>query len=132
MNEALAWDEVGPNDVTLQNLEDAIEEDFPQTYSGQAWLACWMMYHQDYKVDAEGFLEKDGWSDFPCLREKDLDLTGFMVGWAVNALRHILKKGPVADGATLIIGGGDNQPKGVAPGPAATSMKVAIGGTEDE
>lgn len=123
------WDKVGPNDVTLEDLDHAVKKDFPQTYSGQAWCACWLMYHKGYKKDATEFLKQDGWGDFPYLR--GMDLTGFMVGWACNALRFMLNAGPVRDGATVTIGGGDNQPKGVAPGPAAQSMARAIGGSDD-
>ena len=110
----------------MNDLKNAKETDFPNTYSGQAWRACWLMYHKGYKVDKEQFLKQDGWGEFPYL--KDLDLTGFMVGWACNALRFMLKQSPVSDGATIIIGGGKNQPKGIPEGNAEQSMYKAIGG----
>ncbi len=124
--EKINWSKASPKEISLKDLETAKEKDFPNTYSGQGWKACWLMYHKGYKVNKEEFLKQDGWGDFPYL--KDIDLTGFMVGWACNALRHILKKSPVSDGATVIIGGGDNQPKGVHIDNAEESMKKAIGG----
>lgn len=126
MKKEINWDKVSPNDVTLDDLEKARLLDFPHTYSGQSWRACWLMYHKGYKVDKKQFLKQDGWGDFPYLN--GIDLTGFMVGWACNALRHMLKTSPVRDGATVIIGGGKNQPVGIHIDNAEKSMNKAIGG----
>lgn len=122
------WDNISPEEVSIEDLAQAKEEDFPSTYSGCAWRACWRMYHEGYKKNAEEFLRQDGWGDFPYLH--GLDLTGFMVGWACNALRFILNKGLVADGATVIIGGGKNQPVGVPLGNADKSLRTILGGDE--
>ncbi len=120
------WKKASPKEISLDDLENAKEADFPETYSGIAWKACWLMYHKGYKVDKANFLKQDGWGHFPYL--KGMDLTGFMVGWACNTLRFIIKETPVSDGASLIIGGGKNQPVGVYIANAEESMRKAIGG----
>ena len=120
------WSKTSPKEITLADLEKAKEADFPNTYSGQGWRACWLMYHKGYKVNKKEFLKQDGWGDFPYL--KGIDLTGFMVGWACNTLRFLIGKSPVSDGATVIIGGGKNQPKGVPEGNAEQAMTKSIGG----
>lgn len=38
-----------------------------------------------------------------CLEGKDFDLTGFMFGWAVNAVRYVLHKGPIKNPAIIEI-----------------------------
>ena len=125
---SIKWDTVKPQDITLDDFEDAKEEDFPNTYSGKSWKACWLMYHKEYKKDKEGFLKKDGWSKFEYLHT--IDLTGFMVGWACNTLRYLVKEKPVSDGATVILGGGDNQPVGVPDGNAEASLRSTLGGNK--
>ena len=120
------WNKISPKEISLSDLENAKSSDFPETYSGIAWKACWLMYHKGYKVDKIEFLKQDGWGDFPYL--KSLDLTGFMVGWACNVLRFILKQTPVSDGASIIIGGGKNPPIGIHIDNAEESMKKAMGG----
>ncbi len=126
-NKSINWDVASPKDITLQDLENAKETDFPNTYSGIAWKACWIMYHEGYKKDPEEFLRQDGWGKFPYLHGKNLDLTGFMVGWACNALRFILKKSPVRDGATVLLGC-EKQPVGVPSGCADDSLRKTLGG----
>lgn len=120
------WKKASPKEVNLEDLDKAKEDDFPKTYSGIAWKACWLMYHKGYKVDKAEFLKQDGWGNFPYL--KGMDLTGFMVGWACNALRFILKQNPVSDGASITIGGGKNQPVGIHIANAEESMEKTLGG----
>lgn len=126
MTQNINWDNTNPKDITLDDLENAKEADFPNTYGGVAWKACWKMYHEGYKKDKAEFLKQDGWGDFPYL--KGMDLTGFMVGWACNALRYILKEPPVSDGATVVIGARENQPKGVPSGNAKESLRKTLRG----
>lgn len=127
---AIDWNEVNPKDITLADFETTKEEDFPNTYSGTAWRACWRMYHLGYKKDKGDFLKQDGWGNFPYLH--GLDLTGFMVGWACNVLRYLLKQSPVRDGATVVVGGGDNQPVGVPLKSAEGALHDVLGGEEEE
>lgn len=54
------WNEVSPEDISLEDLETAKEEDSPISYTGSAWRACFLMYHEDYKKEPEKFLQKDG------------------------------------------------------------------------
>lgn len=122
------WENASPKDITLNELEGAVESDFPETYSGTAWKAAWIMYTEGYKKDPEEFLKQDGWGHFPYLHKRNLDLTGFMVGWACNALRFLLQKSPVRDGASVIIGGGENQPIGVPMGSAKEALEKVLGG----
>lgn len=49
-----------------------------------------------------------------------------MTRWACNTLRYLLKQPPVRDGATVIIGGGNSQLKGVPPGNAEVSLKKPL------
>lgn len=120
------WDKSTPKEITLADLEQVKENDFPKTYSGTAWKACWLMYHKGYKVDKEEFLKQDGWGHFPYL--KGMDLTGFMVGWACNTLRFLLKQSPVSDGASIIIGVDKNQLVGVPLENAEESLRKVLGG----
>lgn len=118
------WNTITPEIITLKDLENAKKSDFPNTYTGRAWVACWLMYHKGYKKDKQEFLKLDGWGNFPYLKE--MDLTGFMVGWACNTLRYLLNEKPVRDGATVIVGGGDNQPVGVPDGNADESLNKSL------
>ena len=54
------WNEVSPEDISLEDLETAKEEDSPISYTGSAWRACFLMYHEDYKKEPEKYLQKDG------------------------------------------------------------------------
>lgn len=131
MSRLIDWNTVTPDEVTIEDLKNSVEMDFPQTYSGQAWRGVWKMYHVEYVHNPQAFLKKTGWSHFDYLY--GMGLTGFMVGWALNALRKILGFGPVADGATVVIGGSEaEQPVGVPQGTAEQSLKKVLGGTNDQ
>ena len=45
------------------------------------------------------------YEDVPGVESNDLDLTGFMVGWAMNAVRQMRHKEPKENGAVVTIGG---------------------------
>ena len=99
------WDNAGPLPEAWQALQHAKDSDFPETYSGTAWRAAWRLL-QVAKEQPERFSAWDGWTSDNLAREatRDLDLTGFMFGWAINALRSMMEMEPVADGARVVLG----------------------------
>lgn len=131
MAEQFNW-ECGPSPEAWQALQQAKDEDFPTTYGGQAWRAAWRLM-KVAKEQPERFASWDGWTRDELASEvvADLDLTGFMFGWAINALRSMIELPPVADGATVTIGGGDDSGNaGVFPGSAEQSLRRVLGGGE--
>jgi hypothetical protein len=125
------WDEAGPSPQAWEALQTAQDGDFPWTYSGQAWRAAWRLL-KVAREDPQRFASWDGWTSDPLAFEAtaDLDLTGFMFGWAINALRVMMEMPPVSDGATVIIGAGEDQ-RGTElcpSGPAQADLQIVLGG----
>jgi hypothetical protein len=125
------WDESGPSPEAWAALQSAEDGDFPETYSGIAWRAAYRLL-KVAKEDPTRFASWDGWTSDPIAREavKGLDLTGFMFGWAINALRAMMEMPAVRDGATVIVGGGEDQ-RGtelVPTGPAKADLRLVLGG----
>jgi hypothetical protein len=118
------WDSLGPSPEALRALELVKEEaEFPQTYSGQAWCAAYRIW----KAVQESPEVLDGvgpYDDVPNVTLKDLDLTGFMFGWSVNAVRQMLGRPVGGNGAIVTIGKGNEPYPSV--GSAEQAMKRAL------
>jgi len=131
------WSTATPGTETWEALQTAQDGDFEthqegteytgEDYSRCALRAAWRLL-QVAKADPERFASWDGWTSDELAREAtaDLGLTGFQFGWAINALRQMMELEPVADGATVILGGADTVR--AMPGSALQEMHRAIGG----
>lgn len=110
MGNTFDWETTGPGPEAWDALQAARDSDFPRTYSGVAWRAAWRLLAVA-EEEPERFASWDGWTGDPLAHEavKGLGLTGFMFGWAINALRYMMEMPPVSDGATVIVGSGDDQ-----------------------
>lgn len=121
------WDAVAPGPEALERftvVEDEASE-FPETYSGTGWRAAfriWKVYR-----DRPNDLQSIGpYDEIPDVELDNMDLTGFMVGWALNAVRQMLGLAPGKNGAVVTIGG----PQETVPalGPAGSDLRKVLGG----
>lgn len=126
--EIFDWDKLGPSPEALKAF-DAIqtELEFPNTYSGQAWRAAYRIWK--VTKDNRSLLEPD--EPYGTIKGVELDglgLSGFMYGWAVNAVRQMFCMPAGGNGAIVTLGVGC-EPAPVV-GPAELEMREAIGGKE--
>jgi hypothetical protein len=129
----LDWDETTPGPEALARfkaLDEVLEvSEFPDTYSGAAWHAAYRVWRA-VKTDPEKIDQlkrHDAYAYFSS-DMKGLDLTGFMAGWAVNAVRHMLGLAPGPNPAIVEIGAGDDQPVVPASGSPESDLRKALGG----
>lgn len=126
---AIDWDNMAPGQEALTALQAVESEDeLPHTYSGAAWRAAYRMWLA--VKDDPAILDTLGpFDDVPGCDLKGLGLTGFMFGWAKNAVRHMLGRKPGANPAILTIdeNGGRHETEPIV-GTAEDAMIKAIGG----
>ena len=120
------WEVSGPCPEALHQFALMPDEKvFPNTYSGVAWRAAYRIWKAT--KDTPNVLDNIGpYENVPGADLEDLDLTGFMVGWAVNVVRQMLGKAPGGNGAIVTVGVGNEPYPSV--GPADLAMRRAIGG----
>lgn len=117
------WNSAGPSLEVFAALEVVENElEFPMTYSGQAWAAAWRLW-KHFKGRE---LPSDPWDKESHEVLKGMDLTGFMEGWAMNAVRKMRNLSPIGNPAILVIGKGSVPEDGGLP--AEESMLKAIRG----
>jgi hypothetical protein len=123
------WDAAGPSKEALIALAKVKSGDeFPHTYSGQAWFAAWRIWDAT-KDHPEKLANASPYGDMEGLDLKGWDGTGFMYGWALNAVRQMMGMKPGPNGAILTLGEPE-QPAYPSIGPAENAMRKAIGGDE--
>jgi hypothetical protein len=121
------WEKTGPSQQALDAFAKITdEEEFPDSYSGQAWRAAYRIW-KVYKDKPTELSNCDPYSTPKGVDLKGLDLTGFMFGWAMNAVRQMLgmKAGPNPAIVTL----GEKQEDYPSVGPAEIALKDALGET---
>lgn len=119
------WENAGPSKEALAAfVEVKDEKEFPRSYSGQAWLAAFRIWKA--VKDDHSKLNVGVFADIPGCDVSDLGLSGFMWGWALNAVRQMLGHSPGANPAILTLGKGHETYPSV--GPAEKAMRQAIGG----
>lgn len=102
---AYDWEKAGPSQRSLEALlEVKSEAEFPDTYSGQAWLAAYRIW-KACKDHPEKLLTASPYGDIDGVDLKGWDGTGFMYGWALNAVRQMLGMKPGPNGAIVTLGG---------------------------
>ena len=134
MDKVYDWDNAVPSPETWAALQVATDESFPRTYGGSAWHAAFRLM-KVAKEQPERFASWDGWTADPLAYEvtHGLDLTGFLFGYALNAVRHMLEMPPVADGATVAVGSVDkNATVRSLPSSPKGELRKALGGKEDD
>jgi hypothetical protein len=123
------WEKAGPSAAALEAFASVESEDeFPNTYSGQSWRAAFRIWRA-YRDKPEALDSIGPYDDIPGADLYGMGLSGFMVGWAMNAVRQMLGRQPGANGAVIVLGE-KNQPAVPAMGPAEADLKRAIGGSE--
>lgn len=123
------WDAAGPSPEALIAFgEVADDKEFPETYSGQAWRAAYRIW-KVCKATPEK-LNVGPCDDIPGVDLDDLGLSGFMYGWALNAVRQMLGK-PAGPNPAIITLGTKDEPPYPSIGPADKAMRKAIGGDEE-
>lgn len=127
------WEESGPSEAALQAFNYAVEADFPDTYSGQSWKACFRLWNK-FKNRQSDFMTKDINDDEVYESMKGMGLSGFMGGWAFNALRQMWNMQPKPNPALATMDDQGNIEPSVEPypsiGPAEKAMRLALGGEE--
>jgi hypothetical protein len=130
-----SWENSGPNKQALAAFAKVTDErrEFPHTYSGQAWRAAYRLWLaiKDKPIDvqksetADGFAYDPAWNWGGERGGDDLGLSGFMAGWAINAVRQMLDLKAIPNPAVINMDG----PQEPLPdtGPAEGMMKTAIG-----
>lgn len=126
---AFDWDREGPSEqaaTALSRVRD--ESEFPVTYSGQAWrraFRLWRLTETDPEaLDGVGPYDRipgdegDGY---------DLELSGFMEGWARNCVRQMRGKRPRPNGALVAIGEPFEQDALPSRRSAAADLKEILG-----
>lgn len=122
------WEDAIPNTRSLEAFALVqSEKEFPMTYSGQSWRACYRMWKAT-KHDPKIMEPLGAWDEVPNCDIKELGLSGFMWGWAKNALKAMYGFDQTANPAVLEIGAGEDQPVTPAVGTAEQAMRRAIGG----
>lgn len=112
------WDNLSPQPAVVDRFLEVTDEDsFPETYSGQSWKAAYRIWKM--VKDDPSLLDKD--TDYHPILD-NLGLSGFMVGWAVNAVRVVLGR-PQGPNPAVITLGVENQPVTPALGPAEQDLK---------
>lgn len=120
------WDEAGPSKEALEALSKVEDEkEFPQSYSGQAWFAAYRIW-KTVKDSPEKLVKATPYSDIEGVDLKGWDGTGFMYGWALNAVRQMMGYRPGPNGAIVTLGVGEEPPY-PSVGSAEQAMKRAIG-----
>lgn len=130
------WDTTRPTPEIISVFEDVTDDarEFPDTYSGQAWRAAyrlWLAVRYLPAADQRAAM-KDGYSYDPSWRWsgedgcEDLGLSGFMAGWAINAVRQMLYLNAIPNGAVVTIGA--ESPPLPSTAPAGDMMHEIIGG----
>ncbi len=123
------WDAAGPSPEALIAFSAVVDEkEFPDTYSGQAWRAAYRIW----KV-CKATPEKLNVGPFDPIEGLDisgLGLSGFMYGWAFNAVRQMLGK-PAGPNPAILTFGVKDQPPYPSIGPAGKAMRRAMGGDEE-
>lgn len=120
------WEKNGPSPKALEAFSLVKEEtEFPHTYSGQSWLAAYRIW-KAVKDDPAKLMDVGPYDDIPGVELDDLGLSGFMYGWAVNAVRQMCGLRPGGNPAIVTLGEGNRDYPSV--GPAEQAMNRAIGG----
>jgi hypothetical protein len=96
------WEKSGPSIEALEAFARARDDEFPQSYSGQAWRAAYRLWLavKDKPLkevnqiisDPYGYDKSWNWSGEN--GGEDLGLSGFMAGWAMNAVRQMMNLKP--------------------------------------
>ncbi len=124
------WEHSGPSEDALVAFSRVSDEaEFPNTYSGAGWRAAyriWKIVQEDRSLLLIGPYE-----DVKGVDTKDLGLSGFQYGWAVNAVRQMLGIPPGPNPAIVTLGV-PVQPDYPSIGSPEDAMKEAIGPGEDE
>lgn len=119
------WENSGPTPEARAALEAVSDEaEFPYSYSGQAWRAAYRILRA-YKDQPAELLKIGPYDDIPGVALSDLDLTGFMFGWALNAARQLCALPPGPNGAIVNIG--EPMPLVPASGPADADLRRVLG-----
>lgn len=105
----------------------ASESEFPHTYSGQSWLAAFRIW-KEYRDKPERLDAIGPYDSIPGVKLDGLGLSGFMVGWAMNAVRQMLHRKPGPNGSVVTVGARGAQPAVPALGPAEDDLKRVLGG----
>lgn len=123
------WDNEGPSPRAIAAFEAVqAEKEFPDTYSGQAWLAAFRIWKA--VKDTPDVLNSVGpYDDVPGVDLHGLGLSGFMYGWAVNAVRQMLGKPAGGNPAILTLGKGNEPCPSV--GPAEKHLHQVLGGGDE-
>lgn len=124
MTKKFDWEHEGPSAQALEAFTKVTDEkEFPDSYSGQAWRAAYRLWK--WTGGDVNKLPKSEWEYNPEWNWDELGLSGFMAGWATNAVRQMMHCKPLPNPAILTIGG----PQEVYPsvGPAEIAMKDAMG-----
>ncbi len=131
----LDWDTARPEPSVLAALEGVTDDsaEFPDTYSGQSWRAVYLLWLAiRYKsADEQREATKDGYCYDPSWRWRgedggeDLGLSGFMAGWAINAVRQMLYLSAIPNGALVTIGA--ESPPLPSTKPAEEMLREVIG-----
>jgi len=120
------WENAGPSKEALEALAQVQDEsEFPQSYSGQAWFAAYRIW-KVCKDNLDKLAKASPYGDIEGVDLKGWDGTGFMYGWALNAVRQMLGLKPGPNGAVIELGV-DEQPPYPVVGPADKEMRLALG-----
>lgn len=112
--ENIFWETASPSVEALERFAQASDGEFPHSYSGQAWRAAYRLWlaikdktpEEIDKAISDPYGYDKSWNWNGENGGEDLGLSGFMAGWAMNAVRQMMKLGPIGNGAVVTIGVG--------------------------